>query len=300
MGDENMMELIKLGDKTYYLKNLVNIGIYVIDDKNVCVIDTGNSKDYGKLIENILVKNNWHLKYIINTHSHADHIGGNKYLQDKYNCQIYSSLIESYFINTPLLEPSLLYGSIPLQEMNTLFLCALKSKCEDILNVSIPGIKIIDLKGHSVNQIGIVTSDDVCFVGDAYTSREILTKYKIQYTYDIDNYLKTLEYLKNTNYKYYVPAHGNVESNILNTINSNIENIISLEKMILNIIKNKITYNDLLKEIFKFFHIKLNVIQYHLISATIKAFITKLNNDGKIKLEFNDGEMLILSCENKE
>jgi len=288
-----MIELIKLGNRTYYLKNPVNIGIYMLDEKNVCVIDTGNSQDFGKMIDKVLQDNNWNLKYIINTHSHADHIGGNKYLQTKYNCRIFSNKIESYFINNPLLESAMLYSANPPKEMLTHFLKADESKCEDINNISINGIKTINLEGHSVGQIGIITSDNVCFCGDAYVSSAILNKYAIQYVYDIEKYLDTLDLIKNTKYKYYVPAHGEVEEKPIDTIKANINNIIEVENNILKIINNEISYTNFLKEIFNKYHIRMNTIQYHLISATIKSFLTKLEKEEKIIFEYNQNEMII-------
>jgi len=288
-----MIELIKLGDKTYYLKSPVNVGIYLLDEKNVCVIDTGNSKDFGKIMDKVLIENDWNLKYIINTHSHADHIGGNKFLQNKYNCQIFSSKIESYFINEPLLEPAMLYSANPSKEMFSHMLKADSSVCNDISNYLIEGIEIINLEGHSVGQIGIVTSDKVCFVGDAYTSEKILEKYAIQYVYDIEKYLNTLKFLKDTKYNYYVPAHGEVEKNCNNTIDVNIKNILEIEKEILNIIDKQISYSLFLKEIFSKYHIKMNTIQYHLISATIKSFLTKLEKENKIIFVYKDNEMYL-------
>ena len=38
-----------------------------------------------------LVKNNWKLKYIFNTHHHSDHVGGNLVLKEKTGCKIYAS-----------------------------------------------------------------------------------------------------------------------------------------------------------------------------------------------------------------
>ena len=72
------MELIQLGEKTYYIKNNTNIGIYKIDEKNVYLIDAGNDKDAGKKILKILEEQGWTCKGVILTHSHADHIGGAK------------------------------------------------------------------------------------------------------------------------------------------------------------------------------------------------------------------------------
>ena len=92
------MELVKVGEKTYYIKNATNIGIYKIDDNNVYLIDTGNDKEAGKKILKIIDENGWNIKGIINTHSNADHIGGNKIIQDRTNCIIFAyNSIKSVF-----------------------------------------------------------------------------------------------------------------------------------------------------------------------------------------------------------
>lgn len=288
-----MNELIKLGEKTYCIKSPVNVGIYIIQGNDVCLIDSGNSKEFGKIIEKILRENNWHLKYIINTHSHADHIGGNRYLQNKYNCGIYAHKIEAYFINTPILEAAMLYSANPLKEMHSHFLKAEESVAKDIKDLEIDGLNIIDLHGHSIGQIGVVTSDNVCFCGDAYTSEKILNKYAIQYVYDIDEYLKTLDFLEKTDYFYYVPAHGDVEENIEGTIAINKNNINKIELQLIKIINDGITFNNMLKEIFRIYHISMNTIQYHLIGATVKSFLTRMEKKGKLKIYYEDNEMIL-------
>ena len=60
---------------------------YLIFDKgnkNACVIDPSESKPVIKAIEENKVK----LKYILNTHHHYDHVGGNKELKEKYDSKI--------------------------------------------------------------------------------------------------------------------------------------------------------------------------------------------------------------------
>lgn len=292
IGDK-MENLIKLGNKTYCLQSPVNIGFYLINDKDVCLIDSGNSKDYGVMISKILEEKGWNLKYIINTHSHADHIGGNKYLQNKYNCQIYSSKIEAYFIENPELEPAFLYGATVINELHNHFLEASPSKCNDIKNCAIDGIEIVDLKGHCYRMIGVLTSDNVLFLGDAYTSEEILKKYTIQYIYDVEDYVDTLKFLLNTNYDTYVPAHGEIEKNPRNTIEANMKAVTLIENKILDLVQNGISYSDLINKIFNDFHIKINLVQFYLISATIKAYLTKLKNTGKITMDFVNNELFL-------
>ena len=68
------MELVKVGEKTYYIKNPTNIGVYKADENNVYLIDTGNDKEAGKKILKIIDEQGWKVKGIITTHSNADHI----------------------------------------------------------------------------------------------------------------------------------------------------------------------------------------------------------------------------------
>ena len=59
-----------------------NYSYLIIDENNnsACVIDPGESTPIIKFIES----NNIKLKYILNTHHHFDHIGGNKELKNKF------------------------------------------------------------------------------------------------------------------------------------------------------------------------------------------------------------------------
>ena len=63
-----------------------NYSYVIIDEKNkkTCVIDPGEPKP----IINFLEKNNLKLSFILNTHHHYDHIGGNIELKKKYNAKV--------------------------------------------------------------------------------------------------------------------------------------------------------------------------------------------------------------------
>ena len=76
-----MYELIQVSEQSYYIQSPAKIGLVKLNEKNVCLIDSGNDKDAGKKVKRILAENGWCLTAIYNTHSNADHIGGNKYLQ---------------------------------------------------------------------------------------------------------------------------------------------------------------------------------------------------------------------------
>ena len=177
------MELVKVGEKTYYIKNATNIGIYKIDDNNVYLIDTGNDKEAGKKILKIIDENGWNIKGIINTHSNSDHIGGNKIIQDRTNCIIFAYNIEKSFTEFPILESSFLYGGYPFKDIRNKFLLAKESVAISIENNLPDGLEYFTLKGHFFDMIGIKTSDDVYFLGDSLFSEDVINKYHIFFIY---------------------------------------------------------------------------------------------------------------------
>ncbi len=72
------IEIIKcLEDNFSYL--LINE-----ENSNACVVDPGEAKPVLKYIED----NKINLKYILNTHHHGDHIGGNNILKSRFNAKI--------------------------------------------------------------------------------------------------------------------------------------------------------------------------------------------------------------------
>ena len=63
-----------------------NYSYLLIDEKsnNACVVDPGESKPIIDYLEN----NKINLKFILNTHHHYDHVGGNSILKKKYGANV--------------------------------------------------------------------------------------------------------------------------------------------------------------------------------------------------------------------
>jgi len=63
-----------------------NYSYLIIDQSknNACVVDPSESEPIIKYLD----KNKINLKFILNTHHHYDHVGGNELLQKKYNAKI--------------------------------------------------------------------------------------------------------------------------------------------------------------------------------------------------------------------
>lgn len=286
------MELVKVGDRTYYIKNATNIGVYKIDDNNVYLIDTGNDKEAGKKILKIIDEQEWNVKGIINTHSNADHIGGNKVIQDRTNSSVLAYGIEKTFTEFPMLESSFLYGGYPFKDIRNKFLLAKESVVTSIENNLPEGLEYFTLKGHFFDMIGVKTSDNVYFLADSLFSEETITKYHLFFIYDVKEYLNTLDYLSTLNGRLYIPSHCDVTSDISSLIELNRNKVNEIINRIYNACEREITFECILKYIFDEYGLVMNANQYVLVGSTIKSYLSYLYDENKLCYEFKDNRMV--------
>ena len=285
------MELVKVGEKTYYIKNPTNIGIYKINDNDVFIIDSGNDKDAGRKILKIVEEQGWSIKGIITTHSNADHIGGNRVIQERTNCPIYAFGIEKCFTDYPILETSFLYGGYPFKDLRNKFLLAKESVVTNINNNLPEGLEYFILKGHFFDMIGIKTDDDVYFLADSLFSEETITKYHLFFIYDVSEYLNTLDYLSTLKGKLFIPSHCEEAKDISGLIKINRDKIMEVADKIYSLCDGK-TFEEILKSIFDEYHLIMNSNQYVLVGSTVRSYLSYLYDLNRIEFEFVDNRMI--------
>ncbi|MCI9542430.1 MAG: MBL fold metallo-hydrolase [Lachnospiraceae bacterium] len=288
-----MFELNQVGERSYYINCSAKIGIYKPNDTDVYLIDSGNDKDAGRKVHKILRENGWNLKGIINTHSNADHIGGNKYLQQQTGCKIFTDGIEAAFTRYPLLEPSFLYGGYPCKDLRHKFLLASESDVSEITDPDFPReLEVIPLHGHFFDMIGIRTPDDVVFLADCISSESTLDKYQITFIYDIAEYLNTLDKVESMEAAMFVPAHSDVTRNITGIVQLNRSKVFDISNNIQSILKTPMCFEQLLKQLFNEYGLVMNFEQYVLIGSTVRSYLAWLKDNEKIKAVFTDNLLL--------
>lgn len=288
-----MYELIRVTDNCYYIQCPAKIGIVRLSESEVFLIDSGNDKDTGKKILKILEANGWTLKFIINTHSHADHTGGNKLLQERTGCKIYAPSIEEAFINSPVLEPSFLWGGNPFAELRNKFLMAQECIAEPLTADVLPdNFEIITLNGHFFNMIGIKTADDVVFLADSFSSEETLSKYRISFLYDVEEYLMTLEKLKALKAKCFIPSHTEALEDISAIVQYNIDCVNEIADKICELLSSPVCFDELLKKLFDEYGLTLSAQQYVLVGSTVRSYLTYLKNKGRADFIIEDNMLL--------
>ena len=288
-----MYELIQVGEHSYFMDCPAKVGFYEIGNGETVIIDSGSDKDSAKKVKKILDSHGWALKSIFNTHSHADHTGGNQYLQNQTGCKIYAPGVDCAVTKFPILEPSMLYGGFAMEELHNKFLMAKESDSEILTAEALPeGMQIIELLGHSYSMVGFRTADDVVFLADCLSSAETLEKYKIGFNYDIGAYLDTLEKVKTMEAKCFVPSHAPQTDNIAPLAQLNIDKTLETADTIKRLISEPRSFEQLLSDVFAEYQLIMNLQQRMLIGSTVKSYLSWLKNQGQVEYLFEDNMML--------
>jgi glyoxylase-like metal-dependent hydrolase (beta-lactamase superfamily II) len=229
-------------EQVWYLPGANNLGVIGSGDGGAIVIDTGIDKETGRALRKALERAKLQLRAIINTHHHADHVGGNSFLlRNLPSIEVYAPALEAALIENPLLEPTyLFYGARPIEALRNRWVMAPGSPVHhrlgqaealqrgEGLQATVAGIEleVIALPGHSPAQVG-VCYNGVCFAADGFLGQAVLAKHGIPYTHDVAAQLASLARLAARDEAFFVPGHGELHSKAEceTTLNANQEAI---------------------------------------------------------------------------
>lgn len=288
-----MYELIQVTDRAYYIESPAKIGLVQLGEKDVCLIDSGNDKDAGRRIRKLLDERGWRLTAIYNTHSNADHIGGNRYLQAQTGCRVFAPGVECAFTRRPELEPAFLYGGYPCRDLRHKFLMAQESDAEPLTAGALPeGLEAIELPGHFFDMVGYRTADDVVFLADCLSSRETLEKYQVSFIYDVAAYLRTLEMVKGISARMFVPAHAPAAEDVAGLAQLNIDKVHEIAEKIVGLCAEPRPFEGVLQRVFADYGLRMTFEQHVLVGSTVRSYLSWLRDAGRLEVEFADNVLL--------
>ncbi len=296
---------IKIRD-VLMLPGAINVFVFPLTGTKALIVDTGSGKERGRKIFKVLNHLGLSEVSIFNTHHHSDHIGGNSYLQGKFNASIYSEAKEACFIENPYFEPFAIYGlADPLVELKGRELLAKPSlvtnklfldEAEE-LDVDFSGskLKVVSIPGHSLGQVGILTPKKVFLAADSFFSKSILSKYGVPFHSNTEEYLnslkKILDYLNGEKVKIVVPSHGYpLKANEAeNLVKLNVSRVFEVERLIVSAVKKGVNRVDSLTVyLLNCYGVKKSILQFYLTIVPVKAMVSYLENKERIRCEITD------------
>ena len=285
-----MYELIQAAEHTYYIESPAKIGLVQTGD-TVALIDSGSDKEAGRKVRQHLDARGLKLSAIYNTHSNADHIGGNQYLQRQTGCAVYAPGVEAAFTRDPILEPSFLYGGCPPKPLRHKFLLAQPSDVQ-VLDPKACPLEVLPLPGHFFDMVGYRTEDDVVFLADCLSSRETLEKYRVSFIYDVAAYLDTLDRVAAMEAALFVPAHAAATEDIAPLARYNRDQVYAVAEDLLDLLAEPLVFEEVLRRLFQRYHLTMDFQQYVLVGSTVKSYLAWLLDGGRVTAAFDDCRLL--------
>ena len=135
------------------------VNCYIIGDENVgegAVFDPGGNVDQ---ILVVLAENRLKLKYIFNTHTHWDHVGGNKRLEEVTGAPILTHFKEAAGLKSAASHAGAFGSSADDSEASQFI------KEGDVIQVGSIKFEVIDLRGHSPAGLGFVFDGELTVDG---------------------------------------------------------------------------------------------------------------------------------------
>ena len=288
-----MYELIQVSENNYYIQCPARVGVIRTALDRACLIDGGSDRDAGKKIKRILDANGWTLEAIYNTHAHADHTGGNQYLQSQTGCRVYAPGIEAHLAAWPVLEPALLFGGNPPGDLRHKFLLAQASSALPVTPEALPeGVEAIPLPGHSFDMAGYKTAEGIVYLADCLSSRETLEKYQISFLVDPGRFIETLERVKGMEAALFIPAHAEPTGDIAPLAQLNIDKVWEIAGRILEICAEPVGFEAILKALFDAYALKMTFEQHALVGSTVRSYLSWLKDAGRLEAEFSRNMLL--------
>ena len=296
---------IQLSKSVYCLLGATNIGI-IENENDIILIDSGLNRDNATEIDKTIKENfNKNIETIINTHSNADHAGGNKYFVEKYNCNILSTKKESAFLENPYLESTILWGAHPFDKIRTSYFECESSTATDFINEDSiielnakTKISFVSLPGHFLDMIGISILDSdnkkTIFLGDSIFGAQMIQKYSISYMMKISEFINTLEKISQIESDFYIPSHSTIitsQAELKRVAQMNKNEIYKIQNFLLELCKTPMQNDDILAKVFETYHIRTTASQIVLIGSTIKNHLTDLYINKKLNMICENGRL---------
>jgi len=208
-----MSSLQPLGNGAFLFSGPVNSVVLAGDSGEALLVDTGLDESHARKLLRAVQEAGLTPGAVLNTHSHADHHGGNAFILKRHpGLEIYAPPLEAAVITHPLLEPLYLYGALPPKELRSKFLLAPASPARPLeAGTHILGgvqVELLDVPGHAV-QMFAVRRGGLLYAADALFGPEALGKHPLTFCADSAaqkasaSALGTLEGVTLT-----VPGHG--------------------------------------------------------------------------------------------
>ena len=262
--------------------------IYRVTDTDIILIDTGYAKLDRTGLTALIEDRGFHLRGIICSHAHFDHSGNVRYLQQRCGAKAAAHIIEAGISVNPdayrANYVALTYGKSREFFLEECFVAdTIIGPEDDFLDFCGVRFGILQLPGHSAGHIGVVTPDNVAYVGDCLIDQQQIDSAKLPTSMFIARDLQSKEFLRRTLYDAYILAHKSVVTDIAPLVDSNIAFIHRKAEELLNDLTDGMTFAQWISTFCQRENIRTkNELKFSIIERNFSNFVDWLTDEGRI------------------
>lgn len=262
--------------------------IYRVTDTDIILIDTGYAKLDRAGLTALIEDRGFHLRGIICSHAHFDHSGNVRYLQQRGGAKAAAHIIEAGISVNPdayrANYVALTYGKSREFFLEECFVAdTIIGPEDDFLDFCGVRFGILQLPGHSAGHIGVVTPDNVAYVGDCLIDQQQIDSAKLPTSMFIARDLQSKEFLRRTQYDAYILAHKSVVTDIAPLVDSNIAFIHRKAEELLNDLTDGMTFAQWISTFCQRENIRTkNELKFSIIERNFSNFVDWLTDEGRI------------------
>ena len=262
--------------------------IYRVTDTDIILIDTGYAKLDRAGLTALIEDRGFHLRGIICSHAHFDHSGNVRYLQQRCGAKAAAHIIEAGISVNPdayrANYVALTYGKSREFFLEECFVAdTIIGPEDDFLDFCGVRFGILQLPGHSAGHIGVVTPDNVAYVGDCLIDQQQIDSAKLPTSMFIARDLQSKEFLRRTQYDAYIMAHKSVVTDIAPLVDSNIAFIHRKAEELLNDLTDGMTFAQWISTFCQRENIRTkNELKFSIIERNFSNFVDWLTDEGRI------------------
>ena len=213
---------------TWCLELHVTIPVFFLNSREVVLLDTGYADLDRPALLAALQEKNVTVRAVLGSHSHNDHNGSHAYFQKHHGAEIIlqeteAAIVSDFSLMTAAYAPAT--AEELRRELPHLLLHADRTFSAEPQTLEIEGaaFRLIPLPGHTPGHTGIVTPDDVLYVGDAVVDEETLQKAKLPSTWNWMQDFQSKKNLRGLRHPTYILAHRGVRTEIAELVDRNIQ-----------------------------------------------------------------------------
>jgi glyoxylase-like metal-dependent hydrolase (beta-lactamase superfamily II) len=201
------VEIMK--DLFFIERGYLNSNHFVYRSEQPVLVDTGYISGFAiteQLIKDIGI-NLSQTRLIINTHTHCDHIGGNRIIQDRSCCDIALHKVGKYFIDTG--DDWSTWWRYFSQEAE-FFRCTMALNDGEVIPIGPHEFRILHAPGHASDGIVLYSGKEKALIsGDALWENDIPTiTMRVEGSTCLFDLLSSLEKLESLDVEIVYPGHG--------------------------------------------------------------------------------------------